>query len=244
VRELHQAARALARSQRVVALTGAGVSAESGVPTFRGPGGLWRNYRPEDLATPEAFARDPALVWEWYQWRQGIVAGCQPNPGHLALVEMEAEWPDFTLVTQNVDGLHRRAGSRRLLELHGNLTQARCTREGRVVDLPRARGLPRCPCGALLRPHVVWFGEALDPQILEAAFQASRTCQVFLSIGTSALVAPASTLPLLAHERGAVVVEINPQPTALPAACLDVVLRGPSGEILPRLLAEARRLRG
>ena len=161
---LDEAARLLARASRVTVLTGAGVSAESGVPTFRGPEGLWRNFRPEDLACPEAFARDPRLVWEWYAWRQGVVAGCQPNAAHLALVRMEREWPAFTLVTQNVDGLHERAGSSRVLELHGNLWKARCVAEGGVRDFQAGQDLPpRCSRGALLRPHIVWFGESLEP---------------------------------------------------------------------------------
>lgn len=227
----------------MVALTGAGVSAESGVPTFRGPQGLWRRFRPEQLANPRAFRRDPRLVWEWYRWRQEIIGGCQPNPGHRALAAMEREWADFLLVTQNIDGLHQQAGSRRVLELHGNLWQARCLEEGSPRPFTAGEELPpRCECGALLRPHVVWFGEALDAEVLEQAFEAARACQVLLVVGTSARVAPASALPAVARAAGATVVEVNPQPSgATPLA--QAALRVPSGEVLPRLLEAARRLR-
>ncbi|HEY8395113.1 MAG TPA: Sir2 family NAD-dependent protein deacetylase, partial [Thermaerobacter sp.] len=164
---------AVSRRGRVAALTGAGISAESGVPTFRGAAGLWRGFRPEELATPAAFARDPQRVWEWYHWRRGLVLAARPNPGHLALAALEAELRDaFTLITQNVDGLHRRAGSRRLVELHGNLLEARCTRCERLESMgPGVSGIPRCPaCGAMMRPNVVWFGEPLP----EAAWLRAR----------------------------------------------------------------------
>jgi NAD-dependent deacetylase len=224
--------------QRVVALTGAGVSAESGVPIFRGEAGLWRQYRPEELATPRAFARDPKLVWEWYDWRRGLIAECQPNPAHHALVGIEARLPDFTLVTQNVDGLHRLAGSRHVLELHGDIWRMRCTRQGttlvdRTTPLPEIP--PRCAeCGALLRPDVVWFGESLPGDVLEAAFAASAACNVMLVVGTSAVVQPAATLPLIAKQNGAVLVEINPQPTPL-SDYADLTLRQPATHALPQL---------
>ena len=224
--------------KRIVALTGAGISAESGVPTFRGEGGLWHQYRAEDLATPGAFARDPKLVWEWYDWRRGLIGACQPNPAHHTLVDMEAELPNFTLITQNVDGLHRLAGNRRLLELHGDIWRLRCTREGtRQVD--RTTPLPEIPphcanCGALLRPDVVWFGEALPTDILDAAFAAAAMCDIVLVIGTSALVQPAASLPLIAKENGAALVEINPQPTPL-SDYADLSLRQPSAQALPQL---------
>ncbi len=226
------------RFHRPVALTGAGVSAESGVPTFRSPGGLWRHYRPEDLATPQAFARDPNLVWEWYDWRRGLIAGCEPNAAHAALAEMEARLPDFVLITQNVDGLHQLAGSRRVLELHGNIWRMRCTRQGTTLTerrTPLPALPPRCPeCGAPLRPDVVWFGEALPADILESAFEAAAACDLMLVVGTSAVVQPAAGLPLLARDNGAVLVEVNPEPTLL-SGYADLSLRQPAAQALPEL---------
>jgi NAD-dependent deacetylase len=222
----------------VAVLTGAGISAESGVPTFRGKGGLWRNYRAEDLATPHAFWRDPALVWEWYGWRRSLIGTCQPNAAHYTLVEMESHFDDFVLITQNVDGLHRLAGSQNVVELHGNIWRMRCTRgcrpiwEDRRVLLPEE--LPRCPdCGALARPDVVWFGESLPGAALDAAFAAARRCQVMFVIGTSAIVQPAASLPLLALQSGAYIVEFNPTPTPL-SQDADQVVQEPAGEALPR----------
>ena len=230
---------ALAEARRIAALTGAGVSAESGVPTFRdAQTGLWARYRPEDLATPEAFRRDPKLVWEWYAWRRGLVAGVEPNPGHYALAELERRMPAFNLITQNVDGLHRRAGSRRVIELHGDLFQTKCSEEDTVVDAWAETGEipPRCPrCNALLRPGVVWFGEMLPAQAVAAAETAAAGCEVFLSIGTSTLVYPAADLPFLALRKGALVVEINPQPTPLSQAA-NFSLRGAAAALLPALL--------
>lgn len=220
-------------------LTGAGVSAESGVPTFRGAGGLWRQFRAEDLATPEAFARDPRLVWEWYDWRRQKIAPCRPNPAHQALAALEARTADFLLITQNIDDLHRQAGSRRMVELHGNIWRARCVREGAVSELPEVplREIPpRCPCGALWRPDVVWFGEALPPGALEQAMRAAESCEVFLVVGTSALVQPAASLPVMAKGGGAAVIEINPEPTPI-SHMVDASLQGKAGEILPLLLA-------
>src|SRR5262245_48140724 len=195
-----EAAARLSRARRVVVLTGAGVSAESGVPTFRGPEGLWRSYRPEDLATAEAFDRDPVLVWEWYAWRRERVAGCAPNAAHRALVSLEVRAPEYLLATQNVDGLHTLAGSRRLVELHGCLWRVRCTgcgerREDRRVPLPDLP--PRCSCGALLRPDVVWFGEPLLEDVVGAAFGAARRAEVVLVVGTSSIVWPARACPAL-----------------------------------------------
>jgi NAD-dependent deacetylase len=218
-------------------LTGAGISAESGVPTFRGPGGLWRNYRPEDLATPRAFRRDHKLVWEWYDWRRALIGDCQPNAAHDILAEMEPHFDDFVLVTQNVDGLHRLAGSRKIVELHGNIWGLRCTRgcrphwEDRTVPLPEIP--PHCPdCGALARPDVVWFGESLPGEALDAAFAAAQRCQVMLVVGTSAVIQPAASLPLAALQRGAYVVEVNPQPTPL-SEVVDEAIREPAATALP-----------
>jgi NAD-dependent deacetylase len=235
---LEQARRWLAEAEHVCVLTGAGISAESGVPVFRGPGGLWRQYRAEELATPEAFATDPRLVWEWYDWRRSVVARAESNAGHRALTELEARAGEFTLVTQNVDGLHERAGSRRVLKLHGDLWTLRCigcgvesvNREVPLWELP-----PRCACGALLRPGVVWFGEALPADVLEAAFAAAGRAEVFLVVGTSAVVQPAASLPLAAKRAGARLIEVNLEPTPL-TELTDATFLGTAGELLPRLV--------
>ena len=231
-------ARTLRNARSVDALTGSGISAESGVPTFReAQTGLWESYDPIDLATPEAFERDPRLVWEWYEWRRGLVARAEPNSGHRALVELEARLSDFTLVTQNVDGLHERAGSVGVIELHGNITRSKCSEEDRIVA-PGATELapPSCPnCGAPLRPDVVWFGETLPAEALKAATLAASSCDVFFSIGTSSLVQPAASLASDALRCGAVIVEINPSETPLSRGA-DYALRGPAGEMLPELV--------
>lgn len=225
-------------SKRLVVLTGAGISAESGVPTFRGSDGLWRNFRAEELATPGAFARDPKLVWEWYDWRRGKVAQTQPNPGHLALAELERNSPDFTLITQNVDGLHDLAGSSHHLKLHGDIWELRCTScgyKGVNRDVPLNEIPPRCECGALLRPAIVWFGESLPADVLDQAWTDSERADLFLVVGTSALVQPAASLPLVASRSGARVVEINLEPTAI-SDQMDVSIMGKSGELLPQLI--------
>jgi NAD-dependent deacetylase len=237
--------RALHEATRVVALTGAGISAESGVQTFRGPGGLWRNYSPEKLATPEAFAQDPRLVWEWYDWRRQIIRKAEPNPGHRALAELERRKTgttgasgSFTLVTQNVDGLHDRAGSRNVVKLHGDIWLLRCVgcgTEARNDEVPLADLPPRCRCGALVRPGVVWFGEPLPPGEWERAVEASAQAEVFLAIGTSAVVYPAAGLAEVAREAGAKLAVVNPEPTPIDPAA-DWLLHGPAGELLPRLL--------
>ncbi len=235
---LEEARSWLAGAERVAVLTGAGISHESGIPVFRGPSGLWRQYRPEELATPEAFARDPRLVWEWYDWRRSVVAGAEPNPGHYALVELERRTPDFTLITQNVDGLHDRAGSHRLLKLHGDLWTLRCVgcaaeTVNRTVPLPELR--PRCSCGGLLRPGVVWFGETLPVDALQQALLAAERAQVFLVVGTSAVVQPAASLPLLARRAGARVIEVNAESTPL-SPLAEASFLGPAGVLLPRLV--------
>ena len=232
----------LRSARRVAVLTGAGISAESGVPTFReAQTGLWARYNPEELATPDAFQRNPKLVWEWYTWRQQRVRQAEPNAGHCALVEMEQRIAEFTLITQNVDGLHRRAGSHQILELHGNLFRAKCFSEDRPVESwPDSEEIPpRCPrCGGLLRPDVVWFGEMLPAATLRAAEHAAATAELFFSIGTSALVYPAADLPFAALNAGAAVVEINPQPTPL-SPHVTFSLNGAAGQILPALIAAA-----
>jgi NAD-dependent deacetylase len=224
-----------------VVLTGAGVSAESGVPTFRGPGGLWREYRPEDLATPEAFARDPVLVWEWYAWRRALIAALAPNAAHFALAALEARTPEYLLATQNVDGLHAAARSRRMVELHGTIWRLRCTscpysRDDRRVPLPELP--PRCECGSLLRPGVVWFGEALDEAVVTQAFETARQAEVVLVVGTSSLVYPAAALPEMARASGAFVIEVNPEPTPL-TPIADVSLRGTAASLVPALVEGA-----
>jgi len=233
---------ALRKARHVAVLTGAGVSAESGVPTFRdAQQGLWAAYDPAELATPEAFLRNPQLVWAWYAWRRKLVTAVMPNAGHLALVEIEKRVPQFTLITQNVDGLHQRAGSRGVIELHGNIGRAICFDEGTVVAEAAETGdVPaRCPnCGGLVRPDVVWFGEPLPQLAIEAAAHAARSCDIFFAIGTSAVVQPAASLPYEALRRGAVTVEINPQSTPLTDR-VSYVLSGPSGQVLPVLVQAA-----
>jgi NAD-dependent deacetylase len=207
----------LSKAQRVAVLTGAGVSAASGLETFRGSGGLWNNYRATDLATPEAYARDPETVWAWYFWRFERASAAEPNAAHTLLAELETRTPDFTLVTQNVDGLHHRAGSQNVVELHGNLTQGRCEQCGKLGPLSLDMALPpRCPaCGNRMRPNVVWFGEALPHDALERAAAAFSSADIALVIGTSGVVEPAASLAHLALQRGAAVVEINPEATPL-----------------------------
>jgi NAD-dependent deacetylase len=225
-------------AERVVILTGAGISAESGVPVFRGDGGLWRQFRPEQLATPDAFRRQPELVWEWYSWRRARIAAAEPNAGHRTIACWQRERAGVTLLTQNVDGLHERAGSPDPVELHGNLWRVRCVRTCGYTVLDNAHDPPRtafrCPCGAWLRPAVVWFGESLDPATLDGAIAAAERADVLLVVGTSAVVYPVAALPQIARRRRARIVEINVDETALSAEA-DVVLRGPAGEVLPAL---------
>ena len=229
----------LQAASSIAVLTGAGISAESGIPTFRGPGGLWRHKRPETLATPEAFDRDPKMVWDWYNWRRGIISQAQPNAGHVALAEIERRAPRFTLITQNVDGLHDRAGSRNILKVHGDLWAVRCCSCGRErVDLSESiKPLPpRCACGGVERPGVVWFGESLPREVWARAERAAREAEVFLVIGTSAVVYPAAGLVGLAKSSGAKVVEINIAETPV-SGLVDASLRGSAAEILPGLAA-------
>jgi NAD-dependent deacetylase len=231
--------RFLKQATRVVALTGAGVSQESGLRTFRdAQAGLWAQYRPEDLATPTAFARTPKLVWDWYAHRRQAARGAHPNAGHYALVEMEKKIPEFTLITQNVDGLHRMAGSKNILELHGNILNVRCSECGTFAETwdEDLKSVPRCEkCNALLRPDVVWFEESLPREQLDAAVSATRTCQLFFSVGTSGVVQPAAALAHAAKAEGAVVIEINADPTPLTSK-VDFAFHGKSGEILPGLV--------
>lgn len=226
---------------KVAVLTGAGVSAESGVPTFRdAQTGLWARYDPLELATPTAFQNDPKLVWEWYEWRRSLVRKAQPNAGHIALAMLEGFLDDFVLITQNVDGLHQQAGSQHLIELHGNIMRTKCSIEGRIVEDQHKESStpPKCPhCGALLRPDVVWFGETLPPNAIEKAWDAAENCELFFSIGTSAQVEPAASLPFIAKEHNAVVVEINPHTTPL-TPYANYAFAAPSGEILATLVQQ------
>ena len=227
---------------RLTILTGAGVSAASGVPTFRGAGGLWKNFRPETLATPQAFARDPHLVWEWYDWRRQMIATCRPNAAHLVIATWSKRFANFTLITQNVDGLHELAGTRNVVRLHGSIWEVLCWRgchasppRWRDATVPHRDMPPRCPhCGDLIRPGVVWFGESLDPEVVRRAEDASD-CDVFITIGTSALVYPAAGFVDVARRNGAFTVEINPEATP---AVVDLTLRGGAETLLPEIEAQ------
>jgi NAD-dependent deacetylase len=222
----------------ITVLTGAGVSAECGIPTFRGEGGLWKTYRAEDLATPGAFSKDPGLVWEWYDYRRSICACKDPNPAHHAISRLDKSLEKFLLITQNVDNLHGRAGTRRMVELHGNLFRARCVRCGSLTSslpVPLPEIPPVCSCGGMLRPDVVWFGEALPERAILEATEASRTCDLMVVAGTSAVVQPAASMPLLAKQAGAHVIEVNPAPTPL-TPFVDCHLEGKAGEVMPGLV--------
>ncbi len=234
----------LRQARHIAVLTGAGISAESGIPTFReAQTGLWARYDPQELASPQALARQPGLVWAWYAWRRGLVRQAKPNAGHLALAEMERLTPQFTLITQNVDGLHQQAGSQHVIELHGNIMRTVCVAHRHPVTQwePAPEGeAPKCPqCGSALRPDVVLFGENLPIEALYAAAEAAQTCDVMLVVGTSGIVHPAAGLPGVAKEAGAFIVEINPQSTPL-SALADITLRHPAGKILP-LIVQAMR---
>jgi NAD-dependent protein deacetylase/lipoamidase len=226
-------------STRVVVFTGAGISAESGVPTFRGQDGLWNEFRVEDLATPEAFAAHPKRVWEWYSWRRELISRIEPNLGHLAVAKFEKFFSNFCLVTQNVDGLHDRAGNKRVLKLHGDIWEVCCVscRLRRMDYQPVLPSLPPlCECGGILRPGVVWFGEMLPVDVFEQAVGATQACDLFFSVGTSAQVFPASQLPGIARQHGAYVVEVNIEPSAAAYEAHEMLL-GKAGEILPGIAA-------
>ncbi|MFH1687099.1 MAG: NAD-dependent deacylase [bacterium] len=237
----------MAACNKCAVLTGAGISAESNVPTFRGKDGLWGKFRAEELATMDAFMSNSKTVWEWYNWRRELIGKTTPNPGHYALVEMEKLFGTFDLITQNVDGLHRRAGSKNICEVHGNITANKCVDcsapapENIEID---PDNIPTCrKCGGRLRPDVVWFGEMLDQKVISAAMDAARASEVFLSIGTSAIVHPAAGLPMMAKHAGATLVEINPERTPL-TALADFYFAEKSGEFLPGLVAKLRETKG
>ena len=228
----------ISSASSIAVLTGAGISADSGVPTFRGEDGLWRNFRADELATPHAFRKDPGLVWEWYNWRREIIATKNPNTAHHALVKLERHAPTLTLITQNVDGLHEKAGSRNITEIHGNIWKTRCTVCGDVsynADVPIAI-LPHCnKCNGLLRPHIVWFGESLDPADIKRSMDALRTCEVLLVIGTSGIVQPAASFVSAAKGAGAYVVEINIEETPN-SYLVDEALIGRASDVVPLLV--------
>lgn len=234
--------KALRNARWITILTGAGISAESGIPTFRdAQRGLWANYSPEELASPEGFARNPELVWNWYEWRRKIISESRPNPGHYALARMEKIIPQVNIITQNVDGLHQLAGSLDVVELHGNIHRNRCSSENTLVDeiLNGESKPPRCPrCKAFIRPDVVWFGESLPAASIERAIETSSKCDVFFSIGTSSVVYPAASLPFVARNQGAIIVEINPASTPL-SPYSTYTLHGSAGFILPALMKVA-----
>jgi NAD-dependent deacetylase len=234
----------IADADRVLVLTGAGISAESGIPTFRGAGGLWNSYRVEDLATPAAFSRDPRLVWEWYGWRRAVVRDCAPNAAHVSLARFAQRHANTLIATQNVDGLHRDAGTPEpaLVELHGALFRVRCTSCGwraahvEAIDATSTETLPRCArCGALARPDIVWFGESLDPANMERAFHAAETADVCLVVGTSGVVQPAASLASVTRSHGGAVVEVNPAETPI-TDIATVSVRGTAVETVPTLL--------
>ncbi len=236
----------LGNAQRVTAFTGAGISAESGVPTFRGTDGIWSKFRPEELANMNAFMRNPELVWEWYAHRKRVIAEVQPNAGHHALVRLEQLVPQFALITQNIDNLHRRAGSVTVYELHGNIERNYCMACGRTMsneEVLATPGVPHCSsCGGMVRPDVVWFGEMLPEDEWEKSVRAAESSDFFLSIGTSAVVYPAASLPLLARDQGACLVEVNPERTPM-TDNVDEFLQGQAGTILPALVRALEGIR-
>ncbi len=241
---IDEAARIVARSRFLIALTGAGISADSGIPTFRGRNGLWSRYRPEDLATPEAFARNPRLVWEWYRWRMEIVFSAKPNPGHLALAELESMGLLKCVITQNVDGLHQLAGSKCVIELHGSIRRVRCVSCSYRAELsePPKEVPPRCPrCGSLLRPDVVWFGEPIPREALEKAFELAGRADAILVVGTSGKVMPAAAIPYIVKRGGGAVIEVNIEESDI-TPIADVFVRERASVALPKIVEKVREL--
>jgi len=232
----------LKKSKSLFILTGAGISAESGIPTFRGSDGLWKNYSAIDLATPEAFEKNPELVWEWYHWRQKIILNAEPNPAHYSVVDLEKKFNQFLLLTQNVDNLHRRAGSQNVLELHGNIFRARCLSCGAIVGHEIKPGgkidnQPKCACGGLLRPDVVWFGESIPQDIWQQSLKFLSTADTAIISGTSGVVWPAAAIPEMAKRHKVKTIEINLEPTPI-SSIVDVSILGKAGEILPQIVSE------
>ena len=242
---LEQARELVENANNIVILTGAGISAESGIPIFRGDQGLWKDIRPEDIATPEAFAKDPKFVWEWYDLRRQTIIEAEPNPGHYALVELENKKEGFTLITQNIDGLHKRSGNKNIIEMHGNIWQMRCTKCGHIYfdyEVPLKQLPPSCKkCGEMTRPNVVWFGEMIEMSLIDKVLKAIEECHVMLIVGTSGVGGPAASMGLVAKQTDKTVIEINPEET--PSSGLyDIVIREKSGGILPLLFTSNRTL--
>ncbi len=241
---IEEAVRILRQTSSLLVITGAGVSQESGIPTFRGKNGLWQNYRAEDLATPWAFERDPETVWRWYDWRRGIIKNAQPNRGHLAIKELEELYENFYLITQNVDGLHGRTGVKNMIEIHGNLWRVRCTRENitfMLLDVPLKEIPPRCKCGALLRPDVVWFGESIPNELMEKAFSLLETYETLIVAGTSGVVYPVASFPTIMKSRGASVIEINVERTPI-SDVATVSIMGKTGDVLPEIVERLKKM--
>lgn len=234
----------LAQADRIVVFTGAGISAESGISTFRAPGGIWSQFNPEELANIDAFMANPERVWQWYQYRRQVVESAKPNAGHLAIAELERVVGRVDVITQNVDNLHRIAGSSRVHELHGSLMEHRCMMCGRPYDIASNKSeVPHCgECGGLIRPGVVWFGEDLPMEVWDTAEEATRECDLFLSVGTSTIVYPAASLPFLAVRLGKTVIEVNPESTDL-SKHAEIAIRKPAGIAMPQFVSELRRLR-
>ena len=235
---VERAIEGLKKTEFLLVITGAGISAESGIPTFRGEDGLWQRYRAEDLATPQAFEQDPEIVWRWYDWRREIIARAEPNKGHIAIKRMEEYFKGFFLITQNVDGLHARAGIKNMIEIHGNLWRVRCTRDNRrfmLLDVPLKEIPPLCECGAILRPDVVWFGESLPRAEMEMAYDMLNRCDALLVAGTSGVVYPVASFPGIVKERGGLVIEVNLEPTPL-SSLADISIFGKTGDVLPMLV--------
>lgn len=232
---------AIEQAAKIMVFTGAGISKESGVPTFREAGGLWEEFKAEDFATPEAFQRHPAKVWEWYRFRRNLAREVKPNPAHYAVTRLEEAHEDFLVATQNIDNLHTRAGSKNVVELHGNIMHSYCMRCGHLADESKGElpgEIPTCPCegcGGIMRPKVVWFGEQLDPRDLERSFLFATTCDCCIVIGTSGFVYPAAQIPFLARRNDATIIDINPEPSAI-TPIADYFLQGPAGEVMPQLL--------
>ncbi len=242
--QLDECARVLKRSKALAVSTGAGISKESGIPTFRdAQEGLWANYNPEELATPEGFLKNPELVWRWYQERRAKIAEKRPNPGHYAIVDLEKAFSNFTLITQNIDNLHREAGSKNIIEFHGNIFKFKCfDNEHPIDEIPDDdRTPPRCQCGSMIRPDVVWYGEVPAEDSFRLVGQALENCDVLLVVGTSGLVYPAAAFPYQAKQAGAFIIEVNPEISAI-TPIADVFLKGPSGEVLPKLVERFRKL--
>lgn len=243
--QVDAAARTLNGARAVVVSTGAGMSKESGIPTFRdAPNALWANFDPEELASPGGFLKNPALVWQWYNDRRTMIAAAEPNPGHRAIAELQGMFDAFTLITQNIDNLHRRAGSRDVIEIHGNIFMYKCfDNHHPIEELPAGDAVPpRCSCGSLIRPDVVWFGEQLPEDRIARSYRALHECDVIIVVGTSGIVVPAAYFPSIAKSEGAEVIEINPQASQVTREA-DIFLKGPAGEVLPRIVAALKKLR-